>query len=147
MASHDLNLYMGGQECTTGLPGERPRTRRKVLYAESIITWTQMSSTTSRRAVTVTLRRDLGLFDVTMIGIGAMIGTSIFVLIGVATAEGGAAVIIAFALNGVMTIFTASTYAELGSSFPEAGGGYLWAKKGLPHPAGFMSGWLSRVGQ
>ena len=146
MASHDLNLYMGGQECTTGLPGERPRTRRKVLYAESIITWTQMSSTTSRRAVTVTLRRDLGLFDVTMIGIGAMIGTSIFVLIGVATAEVGAAVIIAFALNGVMTIFTASTYAELGSSFPEAGGGYLWAKKGLPHPAGFMSGWLSWFG-
>ncbi len=105
-----------------------------------------MSSNTSRRAVTVTLRRDLGLFDVTMIGVGAMIGTSIFVLIGVATAEVGAAVIIAFALNGIMTIFTASTYAELGSSFPEAGGGYLWAKKGLPHPAGFMSGWLSWFG-
>jgi len=83
---------------------------------------------------------------VTMIGVGAMIGTSIFVLIGVATAEIGAAVIIAFALNGIMTIFTASTYAELGSSFPEAGGGYLWAKKGLPHPAGFMSGWLSWFG-
>ena len=82
----------------------------------------------------------------TMIGVGAMIGTSIFVLIGVATEEVGAAVLIAFALNGIMTVFTASTYAELGSSFPEAGGGYLWAKKGLPHPAGFMSGWLSWFG-
>jgi len=75
-----------------------------------------------------------------------MIGTSIFVLIGVATAEVGAAVLIVFALNGVMTMFTATTYAELGSSFPEAGGGYLWAKKALPHPAGFMSGWLSWFG-
>ncbi len=81
-----------------------------------------------------------------MIGIGAMIGTSIFVLIGVVVQGIGAAIILVFALNGVVTIFTASTYAELGSSFPEAGGGYLWAKKALPHPAGFMSGWLSWFG-
>lgn len=92
------------------------------------------------------MRRDLGLLDVTMIGVGAMIGTSIFVLIGVATAEVGAAVILVLALNGITTLFTAATYAELGSSFPEAGGGYLWAKKALPHPAGFMSGWLSWFG-
>ncbi len=105
-----------------------------------------MSSAPSRQPVTVTLRRDLGLLDVTMIGVGAMIGTSIFVLIGVITQEIGAAIIIVFVLNGVVTIFTASTYAELGSSFPEAGGGYLWAKKALPHPAGFMSGWLSWFG-
>jgi len=105
-----------------------------------------MSSSSSRHDVTVTLRRDLGLVDVTLIGIGAMIGTSIFVLVGVATKEVGAGVMIVFALNGIMTIFTAGTYAELGSSFPEAGGDYLWAKKGLPHPAGFMSGWLSWFG-
>src|SRR5512136_470200 len=105
-----------------------------------------MSSTPPRQPVTVTLRRDLGLLDVTMIGIGAMIGTSIFVLIGVVTQEIGAAIILVFILNGIVTVFTASTYAELGSSFPEAGGGYLWAKKALPHPAGFMSGWLSWFG-
>src|SRR4030042_1684423 len=103
-------------------------------------------STSSRPAVTVTLRRDLGLLDVTMIGVGAMIGTSIFVLIGVITAEIGAGILLVIVLNGIVTIFTASTYAELGSSFPEAGGGYLWAKKGLPHPAGFRSGWLSWFG-
>lgn len=82
----------------------------------------------------------------TLIGVGAMIGTSIFVLIGVITAEIGAGILLVIILNGIVTIFTASTYAELGSSFPEAGGGYLWAKKGLPHPAGFMSGWLSWFG-
>lgn len=97
-------------------------------------------------AVTVTLRRDLGLFDVTMIGVGAMIGTSIFVLIGVATREVGSAVMLVFVLNALATLFTAGTYAELGSTFPEAGGGYLWAKKGLRHPAAFLSGWMSWFG-
>jgi amino acid transporter/nucleotide-binding universal stress UspA family protein len=105
-----------------------------------------MSSTSSRLPVTVTLRRDLGFLDVAMIGIGAMIGSSIFVLIGVITQEVGAAILIVFALNGIVTVFTATSYAELGSSFPEAGGGYLWAKKALPHPAGFISGWLSWFG-
>jgi len=105
-----------------------------------------MSSSSTRQPVTVTLRRDLGLLDVTMIGIGAMIGTSIFVLIGVITQEIGAGIILVLVLNGIVTIFTATTYAELGSSFPEAGGGYLWTRKVLPHPAGFMSGWLSWFG-
>jgi amino acid transporter/nucleotide-binding universal stress UspA family protein len=103
-------------------------------------------SSSPRATVTVTLRRDLGLLDVTMIGVGAMIGTSIFVLIGVITAQIGSGIILVLILNGFVTIFTASTYAELGSSFPEAGGGYLWSKKVLPHPAGFMSGWLSWFG-
>ena len=96
--------------------------------------------------MTVTLRRDLGLFDVTMIGVGAMIGTSIFVLIGVVTNEVGSAALLVFALNGFVAMFTAGTYAELGSTFPEAGGGYLWAKKALRNPAAFMSGWMSWFG-
>lgn len=103
-------------------------------------------SSSPKPSITVTLRRGLGLLDVTMIGVGAMIGTSIFVLIGISTAEIGAGIMIVFALNGILTIFTAATYAELGSSFPEAGGGYLWAKKALGHPAGFMSGWMSWFG-
>jgi len=83
---------------------------------------------------------------VTMIGVGAMIGTSIFVLLGVIIGEIGPAVMLVLALNAFATMFTAATYAELGSSFPEAGGGYLWAQKAMPHPAGFMSGWLSWFG-
>lgn len=82
----------------------------------------------------------------TMIGVGAMIGTSIFVLIGVTAREVGSAVMLVFVLNALATLFTAGTYAELGSTFPEAGGGYLWAKKGLRHPAAFLSGWMSWFG-
>lgn len=96
-------------------------------------------------SVRIELSRDLKLFDITMIGIGAMIGAGIFVLTGSAARVAGPAAVMAFAINGVVTLLTAFTYAELGSAYPEAGGGYLWAKEGLPPPAGFLSGWLSWV--
>lgn len=91
----------------------------------------------------VRLSRDLGLFDITMIGVGAMIGAGIFVLTGIAAGTAGPALILSFALNGIVTIFTAMVYAELGSSIPEAGGGYLWVKEGLPGPNAFQAGWMS----
>ena len=87
--------------------------------------------------------RSLGLFDITMIGVGAMIGAGIFVLTGIAAGTAGPALILAFALNGVITVLTAMVYAELGSAIPEAGGGYLWVKEGLPGPNGFLAGWMS----
>lgn len=91
----------------------------------------------------VRLSREMRLVDVTMIGVGAMIGAGIFVLTGIAAGVAGPALILAFLLNGVVTIFTAMVYAELGSCFHDAGGGYLWVKKSLPHPNGFLSGWMS----
>lgn len=91
----------------------------------------------------VTLSRDLGFFDIAMIGVGAMIGAGIFVLTGAAAGEAGPALILAFLLNGIVTTFTAMAYAELGSAFPEAGGGYLWVKEGLGGANGFLSGWMS----
>jgi amino acid transporter/nucleotide-binding universal stress UspA family protein len=91
----------------------------------------------------VGLVRNLGLFDITMIGVGAMIGAGIFVLTGIAAGTAGPALIMAFALNGVITVLTAMVYAELGSAIPEAGGGYLWVKEGLPGPNGFLAGWMS----
>jgi len=91
----------------------------------------------------VTLSRDLGLFDVTMIGVGAMIGAGVFVLTGSAAGVAGPALILAFLLNGIVTTMTAFSYAELGSSFFEAGGSYVWVKRGLGMTWGFLSGWLS----
>lgn len=92
---------------------------------------------------TVTLSRDLGLFDVTMIGVGAMIGAGIFVLTGLAAGAAGPALVLAFFLNGVVATLTAMAYAELGSAFPEAGGGYLWVKEALGGTQGFLGGWMS----
>lgn len=96
--------------------------------------------------VEVTLSRDLGLAEVLMIGIGPNIGSSIFLLIGLATFDAGPALLIAFGLNFIVTIFTALAYAELASAFPETGGGYLWVKEGLFEPLGFLGGWMSWIG-
>jgi basic amino acid/polyamine antiporter, APA family len=88
------------------------------------------------------LVRTLSLLDVVMIGIAAMIGGSMFILIGPAIGLAGPAVMVAFILNAVITIFTAMAYAELGSSIPEVGGGYRWIREGLPRPFPFINGWL-----
>jgi len=90
----------------------------------------------------VTLARTLGLFDAVMIGVGAMIGAGVFVLTGIATGEAGPAAIIAFALNGIVTMFTAFSYAELASAIPEAGGGYSFVKRAMPAGLGFLAGWM-----
>ena len=89
------------------------------------------------------LVRSLGLLDILMVGIAAMIGGSIFVLTGPAIGLAGSAVITVFIINGIITLFTAMAYAELGSAMPEAGGGYLWVREGLPRPNAFISGWMA----
>ncbi|MBW6519327.1 MAG: amino acid permease, partial [ANME-2 cluster archaeon] len=91
----------------------------------------------------IELSREMGVLSATMIGVGAMIGAGIFVLTGIAAGEAGPALILVFLLNGVVTTFTAMTYAELSSAIPEAGGGYLWVKHSLPGINGFLSGWMS----
>jgi amino acid transporter/nucleotide-binding universal stress UspA family protein len=91
----------------------------------------------------VRLSREMTLLDATLIGVGAMIGAGIFVLTGIAAGVAGPALIVAFALNGLVTLFTAMSYAELGSCYHDAGGGYLWCKEGLPRWNGFLSGWMS----
>ena len=91
----------------------------------------------------VRLSREMRLLDITMIGVGAMIGAGIFVLTGIAAGVAGPALLLVFLLNGFVTLFAAAAYAELGSSFHDAGGGYLWVKTGLKEPQGFLSGWMS----
>ena len=89
----------------------------------------------------VTFARTLGFFDATMIGVGAMIGAGIFVLTGIACGVAGPASLLAFGLNGVVTLITALAYAELASSIPQAGGGYAYVKNAFPDVLGFTAGW------
>ncbi len=91
----------------------------------------------------VRLSREMSLLDVTLIGVGAMIGAGIFVLTGIAAGVAGPALILTFGLNGLVALLTAMSYAELGSCYHDAGGGYLWVKEGLPKWNGFLSGWMS----
>lgn len=94
----------------------------------------------------VALARTLSGFDATMIGVGAMIGAGIFVLTGIAAGVAGPALLLAFLFNAIITCFTAASYAELGSAFPSAGGGYVWVKEAFSPLFGFLSGWIDWFG-
>jgi len=98
------------------------------------------------REVEVKFRRDLGLLEITMIGLGPTIGTTIFLLVGPGYGITGPSLVLAFFLNFIVTLFTAMAYVELGSALPETGGGYLWVRHAMKDPWGFLGGWLSWFG-
>ncbi len=97
-------------------------------------------------AVEVKLKRDLGLLEIIMIGLGPTLGSTIFLLVGFGLEIAGPGLVLVLFLNFIVIIFTATAYAELSSAFPDTGGGYLWVKEGLPAPFGFLAGWMSWFG-
>src|SRR3989442_4306100 len=73
------------------------------------------------------LKRALGALNLTTLGIGAIIGTGIFVLTGtVAALNAGPAVVLSFVLAGVASIFAALCYSEVASLVPMAGSAYTY---------------------
>ncbi len=91
------------------------------------------------------LERGLGLSSIIAISMGAMIGSGIFILPGIAMAEAGPAVILAFIIAGLLVFPAAISIAELGTAMPEAGGDYVFIERGLGPGAGTIAGlgtWL-----
>jgi len=86
--------------------------------------------------------RSVGLLGATGVGVGAIVGGGILILAGVAFRAAGPSTIVAFALNGVVSLLTALSFAELSSAFPESGGAYVYAKKVLSVRAAFVVGWV-----
>ena len=87
--------------------------------------------------VKITLTRDLSLFDITMIGVGAMIGAGIFVLTGSAAHHAGPALLLAFLLNGLVALLTAASYAELGPLSPGRAGAICGRERVSPPTLAF----------
>jgi APA family basic amino acid/polyamine antiporter len=87
------------------------------------------------------LKKAVGALDLTAIGIGAIIGTGIFVVIGAGVAEAGPAVILGFVLAGVTCLFSALSYAELASSIPVSGSAYTYAYATLGELVAWIIGW------
>ena len=88
------------------------------------------------------LNRDLSLWGAASIGIGAIIGTGIFVLIGVASGLAGPAVVFSFIIAGLTALLTGLSSAELSSFITEEGGGYIYAHKAFGKLMGFVIGWV-----
>jgi APA family basic amino acid/polyamine antiporter len=88
------------------------------------------------------LKRSLGAFNLVMLGIGAIIGTGIFVLTGtVAAMNAGPAVVLSFVLAGVASIFAALCYAEFASVVPIAGSAYTYGYATLGEFLAWIIGW------
>lgn len=88
------------------------------------------------------LKRTLGAFELTMMGVGVIIGSGIFVITGVAAAEhAGPGLILSFILAGLACACAALCYAELASSIPASGSSYTFAYVGLGEAFGWFIGW------
>src|ERR1700756_5969033 len=93
------------------------------------------------------LIRGLGVWAATAIVIGAMIGQSVFLVASDMSREVGSMtkVLAVWLVGGVVVLFGAFCFAELGAAMPEAGGDYIYLSRGLNPVCGFFYGWGSTV--
>ena len=89
----------------------------------------------------IRLRRALGARDLIAVGLGTMIGGGIFTTIGPGVAKAGPAIVIAFLLAGLASLFAALCYAELGAMVPVAGSAYTYAYATLGELVAWIIGW------
>lgn len=87
------------------------------------------------------LRRTLGQFDLTLMGIAAIIGAGIFAMVGKASFDGGPGVIFLFMLTAVACAFSALCYAEFASRIPIAGSAYTYSYASLGELVAWIIGW------
>ncbi|MDP9796715.1 APA family basic amino acid/polyamine antiporter [Catenuloplanes nepalensis] len=88
-----------------------------------------------------TLKRAVGPVQLTALGVGAVIGTGIFVVIGEGAGLAGPGVILAFVLAGLACLFSALSYAELASSMPVSGSAYTYTYATLGELVAWIIGW------
>jgi len=88
-------------------------------------------------------KQSLGLLDATMIVVGSMIGSGIFIVSADITRNVGSAgwLILVWILTGVLTLTAALSYGELSGMFPKAGGQYVYLKEAFNPLTGFLYGW------
>lgn len=88
------------------------------------------------------LKRELGLFEVTLSGVGIILGAGIYALIGKAAELAGNSVWLSFAIAALIAVFTGLSYAELSSIFPKASAEYEYTSHAFGHRLAFVVGWL-----
>ena len=91
-------------------------------------------------------KRTIGLFGATSIGVGALLGAGIYILIGTAANMAGPSVIFSYLLCGSLAFITTLMYADLSRVIPRSGGGYTYVYDILGSLGGFSTGWFLALG-
>src|SRR5215831_16920518 len=102
-----------------------------------------MNTVAAQNGKRLSLVRGLGLWSATAVVIGSMVGQSVF-LVGSDMArelESTARILAAWIVGGIVVLFGAFCYAELGAAMPKAGGDYVYLSRGLSPVFGFLFGW------
>jgi basic amino acid/polyamine antiporter, APA family len=91
------------------------------------------------------LKRTLGLFDATMIVMGSMIGSGIFIVTASVAKQVGSPtfIMLTWVLTGILTIIAALSYGELAGMMPRAGGQYVYLREAYGSLVGFLFGWTT----
>ncbi|MEB3281849.1 MAG: APC family permease [Lyngbya sp.] len=88
------------------------------------------------------LQRELGVFGATLMGLGSIIGTGVFVSIGIATGIAGPSVILAVAIGAIVALCNGLSSAQLAANHAVSGGTYEYGYKYLNPMFGFTAGWM-----
>lgn len=93
-----------------------------------------------RKIVPIGFKRTMGLLEATILGIGALMGAGIYVLIGLAASHAGPAVWLSYLVCGLLSFISVVVFGELSRRVPVAGGGYAFAYHSLGSFWGFITG-------
>ncbi|WP_417849266.1 APC family permease [Thalassoglobus sp.] len=91
------------------------------------------------------LKRQIGIFNATLLGLGSILGTGVFVSIGISAGVAGPAVVLAIPLAALVALFNGMSSAQLAANHPVSGGTYEYGYKWLTPALGFTAGWMFLV--
>ena len=93
----------------------------------------------------IKLKKELGLTEAVLCGIGIILGAGIYVIIGPAAGLAGNALWLSFLLASTVAAFTGLSYAELSSMYPKAGAEFEYTKNAFGRRIGFFVGWMTII--
>jgi len=92
------------------------------------------------------LKRSLSVLQLTLMGVGSILGAGVYIMIGDAAGLTGNSIWLSFILASIVAIFTGLSYAELSSRFPYAGAEYVYVENSFGKTSAWLVGWLILVG-
>ncbi|MFH2008782.1 MAG: amino acid permease [bacterium] len=98
------------------------------------------------KSLPVEFRATKGLLASTTLGVGALMGAGLYVLVGIAARESGPSLWLAYGICGLLTVLSVQMFADFARRMPISGGGYVYAYRQLGSFWGFMVGWHLAVG-